>query len=259
MVHRYAAMVVGGLITVLMVLSWFHSRRGEVRVSPWWSTATFLWVCMQGAFGALTVTMKLYPAIVTLHLLGGLGLLALLAAQAQAYHHVPLRTTPILQRSLLLVGVLSVFQMALGGWVSTNYAVLACTDFPTCHGQWWPKMDFAQGYQLLRPLGQTSQGTYLPFEALTAIHMGHRLGAAVVAAALLILVWQLWSMQTPAFRRWAAILGALLVWQLVSGLSNVVLGWPLVAALAHTGGAAGLVVALTLIGASLETDKRRST
>jgi heme a synthase len=250
MIHRYAAMVVGVLITVLMGLSWWHARRREVQVAPWWATVTFLWVCLQGAFGALTVTMKLYPAIVTLHLLGGLGLLVLLVAQAQAYDPAPLQAARGLRRGLLVVGVLCILQMALGAWVSTNYAVLACTDFPTCQGQWWPPMDFQQGYQLLRPLGQTRQGGYLPFEALTAIHMGHRLGAVVVTVALIALAWRLWSQQLPALRRWAVIVLALLLWQLISGLSNVVLGWPLFAALAHTGGAAGLVVALTWMGST---------
>lgn len=259
MVHRYAAMVVGALITVLMVMSWLHWRRRQVEVSPWWATITFFWVCMQGAFGALTVTMKLYPAIVTLHLLGGLGLLVLLAAQSQAYYHEPLVGHAGLRRILLITGLLSTVQIALGAWVSTNYAVLACTDFPTCQGQWWPAMDFAQGYQLLRPLGQTSEGGYLSFQALTAIHMGHRLGAVVLTFALLTLIWKLWTQPSPMFKRWSVILLGLLTWQLVSGLSNVVLGWPLVAALAHTGGAAGLVVALTLIGTRLRTGEPATT
>jgi heme a synthase len=110
-------------------------------------------------------------------------------------------------------------------------------------------MEFGHAFELLRPLGRTRDGGYLPFEALTAIHMVHRFGAAAVTVSLLALVWALWRQQRQgtAFRRWAAILGALLLWQLLSGLGNVVLGWPLAAALAHTGGAAGLVVALTLL------------
>ena len=285
MIHRYAATVVGALITLLMVLSWRHARRKDWPVSPWWATLTFVWVCLQGAFGALTVTMKLYPAIVTLHLLGGLGLLVLLTWQAEGYARAAAleegslpeadHPTPSFPRrressaganlvasssasttvssglrvSIAVVFVLCILQITLGGWVSTNYAVLACTDFPTCQGQWWPPMDWAHGFQVLRPLGLTRAGGGLPFEALTAIHMVHRLGAVVLSLAVLILVWRLWRLGANQHRRWAWVLMGLLAWQLLSGLSNVVLGWPLLAALAHTGGAAAWVIVLTMMWA----------
>src|SRR3954471_16708989 len=128
MVHRYLATGVGVLIVVLAVMSWRQARRGHAAISPWWAAATLLWVCLQGAFGALTVTMKLYPAIVTAHLLGGIGLMVLLAAQTEAYAPRPLVLPRPLQRGVLAVFVLSWVQVALGGWVSTNYAVLACSD-----------------------------------------------------------------------------------------------------------------------------------
>ena len=104
MMHRYLATGVGALIVVLAAASWLAARRGRAAISPWWPTLTLAWVCVQGAFGALTVTMKLYPAIVTLHLLGGLGLLALLAVQSQGYQRRPLslpagRCTPASPRS----------------------------------------------------------------------------------------------------------------------------------------------------------------
>jgi cytochrome c oxidase assembly protein subunit 15 len=140
--------------------------------------------------------------------------------------------------------VLVVLQIALGGWVSTNYAVLACRDFPTCQGQWWPTMDFAQGFTLRRELGETAQGGYLPFAALTAIHMTHRLAAVLVLAALGALAWALARSGDAALRRFAAALAALALLQLATGLSNVVLGWPLLAAVLHTGGAAALAMVL---------------
>ena len=117
-------------------------RRRRVGASPWWALATLAWVIAQGAFGALTVTMKLYPAIVTLHLLGGLGLLVLLALQDQAFAPRRLRCRPACAAASGLVAGLRSLQVALGGWVSTNYAVLACSEFPTCQGRWWPPMDF---------------------------------------------------------------------------------------------------------------------
>jgi len=246
MVHRYLAAAVGVLIIVMTLASWTAAprvRRGDVP-SPWWPTATLVWVCLQGAFGALTVTMKLYPAIVTAHLLGGLALIALLAAQDQAFAPRPLVLPRTLWRGAWVVALLTLVQIALGGWVSTNYAVLACTDFPTCHGSWWPAMDFTHGFALQRELGSTADGGWLPFAALTAIHYTHRLAAYVVLTALALVAWRLHAAGQPRFALGFALVA---LWQLASGLSNVVLGWPLVAAVAHTGGAAALVMLLTAL------------
>jgi cytochrome c oxidase assembly protein subunit 15 len=263
MIHRYLATAVGVLITVMTVTAWALHRRlnrplhAGALLSPWWPTATLVWVCLQGLFGALTVTMKLYPAIVTTHLLGGLGLLVLLALQAEGYRQREGRShvgffddtaRPSAWRAaVMLLAVLSGLQIALGGWVSTNYAVLACTDFPTCHGQWWPTMDFAEGFALRRHLGLNAQGSTLEMDALTAIHYTHRLMAYVVLAALLAMAWALWRLAAPAARRWALFLVGVALWQAATGVSNVVLGWPLLAAVSHTGGAAVLVVGLATL------------
>jgi cytochrome c oxidase assembly protein subunit 15 len=126
--------------------------------------------------------------------------------------------------------------------VSTNYAVLACRDFPTCQGSWWPLMHFSEGFTLWRELGLNRSGDAIAFPALTAIHYVHRLAAYVVLLALLWMAKRLWSV--PGMRGTASALLLLALWQLASGLSNVVLEWPLVAAVAHTGGAAALVIVL---------------
>jgi cytochrome c oxidase assembly protein subunit 15 len=253
MIHRYFAMTVGALIVVMTVEAWRMHLRSQARSSsapsPWWPTATLMWVIVQGAFGALTVTMRLVPAIVTLHLLLGLGLLAMLAVQAERARGAALAVAASTRRVAWVFALLLVMQVALGGWVSTNYAVLACRDFPTCQGQWWPPMDFGEGFTLARELGRSGGGdSYLPFAALTAIHVAHRAGALVLLLAIAALSLALWRETTPGSRRFAIWFAALGVWQLASGLSNVVLGWPLVAALAHVGGAAGLtVVTATLL------------
>ncbi len=171
MIHRYLATAVGVLIIVMTAVSWLERRR--LAISPWWPTVTLIWVCLQGAFGALTVTMKLFPAIVTMHLLGGLILLALLRAQsvwlgAGAAGVGSAANVPRL--AIWLVFGLLWCQVALGGWVSTNYAVLACRDFPTCQGSWWPAMDFLRGFEFWRELGESRSGDASPFAALTAIH-----------------------------------------------------------------------------------------
>jgi cytochrome c oxidase assembly protein subunit 15 len=147
----------------------------------------------------------------------------------------------------LAVALLCAIQIALGGWVSTNYAVLACSDFPRCQGEWWPAMDFAQGFHLRRDLGVAAGGGYLPFAALTAIHYVHRLMAYLVLLALAGLAWRFAARGDPESRRWALAFAGVAVWQLASGLSNVLLDWPLLGAVAHTAGAAALVVMLTLL------------
>ncbi|HYW58544.1 MAG TPA: COX15/CtaA family protein [Polaromonas sp.] len=255
MIHRYLATAVGVLIMTLAIATWWARRRaasdgaGVAQVLPLWlPLATLFWVCIQGAFGALTVTMKLFPLIVTLHLLGGLLLLALLQAQAVRYAQVQggqVQTSLSRRVWVLLIAtfVLLWFQIALGGWVSTNYAVLACTDFPACQGSLWPMMDFSQGFTFWRALGAGAEGGNISFQALTAIHYVHRLAAYVVFTALLLLAWQLG--RVPAMRRYAMWIGGLALWQFATGLGNVLLGWPLAAAVSHTGGAAALVVALT--------------
>ncbi len=247
MLHRYLATAVGVLIVVMTAMAWRLRLAGSTSLWPWWPTFTLAWVIAQGAFGALTVTMKLYPAIVTLHLLGGIGLLVLLALQDQVFAPKPLRLPLGLSLLAWLTAALVVVQIALGGWVSTNYAVLACREFPLCQGQWWPPMDFAHAFTVQRALGQTAAGAYLPFEALTAIHMTHRIAAIVVLGAMAWLAWRLIAAQERALRRFGAGIAALAALQLATGLSNVVLGWPIVAALLHTGGAAVLAVLLALL------------
>jgi cytochrome c oxidase assembly protein subunit 15 len=134
-------------------------------------------------------------------------------------------------------------QIALGGWVSTNYAVLACTDFPQCQASWWPSMDFEQGFEIWRELGLTAKGEVINFAALTAIHYVHRLAAYVVLPLLGVLAWRLNAVLTLRHSsRWIAALTGL---QLATGLSNVLLDWPLLAAVLHTGGAAALLVVVT--------------
>lgn len=238
MIHRYLAMAVGLLILIAAVAGWL--KRRELPHSPWWGAATLVWVIVQGLFGKYTVTLKLYPAIVTLHLLGGMVLLLLLVLQHESFRDRPLAGAWARGWIGAVLGVV-LMQVALGGWVSTNYAVLACSGFPTCNGQWWPAMDAAHGFTLLRELGRAGHGGYLPFEALVAIHMAHRGFAIVAVVVVLGLAGALWRAGTPVGRRFAAALLGLLAAQVLSGLSNIVLGWPIVAALGHSAGAAALV------------------
>ncbi len=191
--------------------------------------------------------MKLQPVIVTIHLLLGMGLLALLAWLAARQN--PHADVAPAGRSLRLPAALAMavlfMQIALGGWVSTNYAALACTDLPTCHGVWLPEMDFDNGFTLWRDLGKTADGEYLPFAALTAIHWTHRVFALVAVA---VIGWAgLRALRVEGLRKTAIWLLAALVLQIVIGVSTVYLNWPLALAVAHNGCAALLVLLLSML------------
>jgi len=248
MLHRYLAMGVGLLIVVMVVLAWLRARGRSQK--PWLTTALLGLVCLQGAFGAWTVTLKLQPVIVTTHLLLGMLLLAMLiwhaALLAERPADLPLGSALRLRPLVWLASALLVLQIALGGWVSTNYAVLACNQFPMCQGLWVPEMDFESGFHLWRELGRTADNSgYISLAALTAIHWVHRtiaLPVVLVLAGLCVAAWHL-----AALRFWLRWLAFLLAAQLITGVANVLLGWPLLAAVLHNAGAAGLVVVLVML------------
>nr|WP_231879275.1 COX15/CtaA family protein [Collimonas arenae] len=217
------------------------------RYSPWPPTFLFLLVCVQGAFGAWTVTQKLQPVIVTTHLLLGLTLLATMAwLGARQNDHAPVAPAGASLVKPAMIGLaLLIVQIALGGWVSTNYAALACTDFPLCHGALVPQMDFANGFTLWRHLGMTADGDFLTFQALTAIHWTHRSFAFVVIAVIAWLAWK--ALHIAGLKntgRWLLIIVGL---QLLTGLSTIYFNWPLAIAVVHNGGAALLLVLLVML------------
>jgi cytochrome c oxidase assembly protein subunit 15 len=254
MIHRYLAMGIGVLIMALMAKAWLQWRRTKSDAfAPALPTALFLFVCLQGAFGAWTVTLKLQPVIVTIHLLLGMGLLALLTwmggredylvkPQPAGGDAVALRKVRALA---LMSAVLLAVQIALGGWVSTNYATLACSDFPLCNGRLVPAMDFEHGFTLWRELGKTAAGHYLPFAALTAIHWVHRNFALVVVAGLGWTAWSAW--RHPALRPTARLIAIVLAAQAASGIATVFFSFPLAIAVMHNAGAALLVLLVTML------------
>lgn len=262
MLHRYVAAGLGLIVIALAVMatrlsrrSWTPERpvsgeRGRCAVAPpgvalaWFTLA---WIILQGIFGAWTVTLKLKPLVVTAHLLGGVILFALLLAQAvRVVGHPPLAPAAARLRFAALAALALLFvQIALGGWVSTNYATLVCRDFPMCQGAWWPEMDFAAGFELWRSLGVTGSGEALPFQALTAIHYAHRLFAYLVIAVIVALAWRVRRIQGLA--NLGRGLLAVLALQVLTGLTNIFLDWPLAAAVLHTGGATALVGLLLML------------
>lgn len=252
MIHRYWATAVGALIVALLFLSWSEwrkTRREEFK--PTMPLILFVAVCVQGAFGAWTVTLKLQPVIVTIHLLLGMGLLAMIAWLGARQDSAHAGITPValpmdsMRRWAIASLAILFVQIALGGWVSTNYATLACTDFPLCNGKVVPDMDFEHGFTLWRELGKTAAGHYLPFSALTAIHWVHRNSAFVVLA---VLGWTAWRASRHAgMGANAKGIAALLVLQAASGIATVYLDFPLAIAVLHNAGAAVLVLLVTML------------
>lgn len=244
MIHRYLAACLGLLIIAIAVQSWRLRRiRGS---SPAIAAALVGVVVFQGLLGKWTVTLLLKPAIVTGHLLGGLTTLALLAwlglrTRAQARDGGRSGLLAAARLGLVLLAV----QIALGGWTSTNYAALACAGLPTCQGEWWPAMDFANAFHVFRELGMTADGGLLTQQALVAIHWSHRVGAALIGGYLCLLGALL--MRHHEHRVAGAALVAAVAIQLALGIANVMLSLPLGLAVAHNAGAALLVILLVAI------------
>ena len=247
MVHRYFAGALGLLVLAIVIVAW--RQRGQTQGGMALPLVLLAMIVFQSLLGMWTVTHLLKPVIVTAHLLGGMTTLALLvwlwrrenAKPRQAYS-VPVQH---LRTAAMLGLVLVLIQIALGGWVSANYAALACSDFPTCQGLWLPPMDFAQGFTLHRNLGETASGEFLSLHALTAIHWAHRLMALIVTLFLLVLAFRLFRIS--GYTGIAMMLLVTLAAQVLLGVSNVLFSLPLPVAVAHNVGAALLLAGMVML------------
>lgn len=256
MVHRYLAMIVGSLIAAIMFSAW-RNRRAFAQ-SPGLATGLAMLVIFQAALGAWTVTMLLKPAIVTSHLMGGMAIFALLAWLAlrqdatarKAQGNAP--AAGIMRVVAAAALMVLIAQIVLGGWVSTNYAALACADFPTCQGMWMPEMKFADAFHVIRPLGVGPDGQLLTLEALRAIHWTHRVGALVTA---LVLGGFAVLLLRRAEGKLGGVLLGLLGLQIALGIANVLASLPLPLAVAHNGVAALLLGWMVLINYRLNVNR----
>ncbi|MGE0031795.1 MAG: heme A synthase [Steroidobacteraceae bacterium] len=247
MVHRYIVGALGILVLALAALSvWNRRDPAQPRVLPW---VIVVLLVLQALLGMWTVTLLLKPLIVTLHLLGGLATLALLWWLALPPERRELKAAerPVRRLAIAAFAVL-VAQIALGGWTSTNYAAAACADFPSCHGKWWPDMDFKNGFVLWRGLGIDYEGGVLDTPARVAIHYSHRLGAYLTGLVLLLLVLGAWRRAQTALTRGAAtaVLVAVAL-QILIGMNLIWQGWPLWLGTSHNAGAALLVLAMVAL------------
>ena len=254
MAHRYLAGTLGLFVLLIFVLGW--KARNEIKSSPYTSSFLLLLIGFQAMLGMWTVTMLLKPAIVSGHLLGGMSTLALLSWLAHrhwGYYSDSIVTCQRLRLAIRLALVLLFMQIFLGGWTSTNYAALACTDFPTCHGAWVPDMDFSDAFHMVRELGLSKDGSALSLASLTAIQWTHRVGALVsfiYLGALGLTTLKYWQLQ-----RWSFLLLGALITQIALGISNLVLHLPLVLAVAHNFTAALLVIIVVLLNSKISGGK----
>lgn len=250
MIHRYLAGILGLLILTIAIFS--YKIRDQLRVRLILPFSILVLVIFQAALGMWTVTELLKPAIVTLHLMGGMTILGLLTYMTHR-HIGTVSNTIILNpgiKPLIRFGFVLLFiQIMLGGWTSTNYAALACTDFPTCHGELIPDMDFSNGFNIFRELGETASGEGLSIEALQAIQWVHRVGAIILTIYFLYISWLLKAYPSASFYR--NILVLVLFLQVIIGIANLVLYLPLFLATLHNFTAALLVIIYTIINSRI--------
>ncbi len=239
-VHRYFAAALGLLAIFLVYLSF---RKTNDKSIQGWSCFLLIFICLQGTFGYLTVSLKLLPIIVTIHLFGGFTTLLLLyfiylkSRNFEIFNQINISNLKVISGIALAV---LIFQIFLGVWTSTNYASLACADFPTCQGSYLPEMDFKNGFNLNQEVGPNYLYGLLDNPARVAIHYSHRISALLVTFIFLILMSRLWFSEAAPL---ASTLGILLLTQITLGVINVVYVLPLYVAIAHNLVAACLLLA----------------
>jgi cytochrome c oxidase assembly protein subunit 15 len=254
MAHRYLAGMLGLIVSAIFLLAW--KTRNEIKCSLWTPSFLLVLISFQAMLGMWTVTMLLKPAIVSAHLLGGMSTLAVLTWLA--HRHWGHYSASIVKSTRLRVAIrfalfVLFMQIFLGGWTSTNYAALACTDFPTCHGVWVPEMDFKDAFHMVRELGQSVNGGVLSLASITAIQWTHRVGALVTMIYLGVLalnVLKYWQL-----KRMGIVLLIALCTQIGLGIANLILHLPLVLAVAHNLTAALLVIILVVLNSKITVAK----
>ncbi len=249
-VHRYFAAALGFLAILLVYFAFKYQLPKKIKAI---TSFLLFFICCQGLFGYLTVSLKLLPIIVTGHLFGGFFTLSL-------FFYLFLKTTDGIKNHnighLKVIGGIALFalivQIFLGVWTSTNYASLACADFPTCQGKLIPEMDFSEGFNLAQEVGPNYLYGLLDNEARVAIHYSHRISAIVLTIIFLILISRLWFSSAAPL---ASTIGVILVTQISLGIMNVVYVLPLYIAIAHNLVAALLLLATLMVNLVIWKDE----
>ena len=249
-IHRYFAAALGFLAILLVYFAFKYQLPKKIKAI---TSFLLFFICCQGLFGYLTVSLKLLPIIVTGHLFGGFFTLSL-------FFYLFLKTTDGIKNHnighLKVIGGIALFalivQIFLGVWTSTNYASLACADFPTCQGKLIPEMDFREGFNLAQEVGPNYLYGLLDNEARVAIHYSHRISAIVLTIIFLILISRLWFSSAAPL---ASTIGVILVTQISLGIMNVVYVLPLYIAIAHNLVAALLLLATLMVNLVIWKDE----
>ena len=243
-VHRYFAATLGLFAIFLVYLSFKQNENKNIRL---WTIGLLIFICCQGIFGYLTVSLKLLPIIVTGHLFGGFTTLTLffyIFLKSSNFEILNKMKIPNLKLIAGLAFFILIFQIFLGVWTSTNYASLACADFPTCQGSYLPEMDFKNGFNLNQEVGPNYLYGLLDNPSRVAVHYSHRVTAILVTLIFLILMSKLWFTNAAPL---ASTLGILLITQISLGIINVVYVLPLYVAIAHNLVAATLLLTIFTI------------
>ena len=238
-VHRYFAAALGFLAIIMVYYSFKQNENRNIRR---WTIGLLIFICCQGLFGYLTVSLLLLPIIVTAHLFGGfttLTLFFLIFLMSGKFDFLEKMAIPKLKTIAGIALAVLLFQIFLGVWTSTNYASLACADFPTCQGSYMPEMDFKNGFNLNQEVGPNYLYGLLDNPSRVAIHYSHRVSAILVTIVFLILISKLWFSNAAPL---ASTIGIILLTQISLGIINVVYVLPLYVAIAHN-----LVAALLLL------------
>lgn len=252
MIHRYFAGTLGILVLIIALILFRKDAAGRRHIIFGVVLAGLL--IFQALLGMWTVTWQLKPIAVMGHLLGGFAVFTLLGWQWLRTLSFPQLENIRLPSGLLSLAVLAILiltgQIALGGWVSSNYAALACVDFPTCQKQWWPEMNFKEAFVLWRGLGIDYEFGVLEHPARVAIHVTHRVGALVTACVILFYALRLWHHANGSnmLRKVSGIILVLLATQIILGVLNVVLHLPLLNAVLHN--AVALILLFSMVSSA---------
>ena len=251
MVHRYLATSLGLFTIVIAVLAVRNRQQGHPVKLPIFLLA---FIILQGMFGMWTVTLKLWPQVVTAHLMGGFTTFSLLwllrlrlSNDSWQLHSAELGWTKSIRPLAIASFIIVILQIALGGWLTSNYADVACPDLPTCQNEWLPAMDFATGFNLTQHIGPNYLGGNLDNEARIAIHFSHRVGAIVTTIIVLLLSISMLRQQSSRIVNLGKVLVAVLCLQVVLGLSNVYFNFPISVAVAHNIIGATLLITMVTV------------
>ena len=258
---------VASVLLTMAVLTWLGVKQGSSK-QPFKLPAFLLaFIILQGLFGMWTVTLKLWPQVVTSHLMGGFTTFSLLWLlllrlrknywQLSARHLAAAKT---LRRWAVASLVVVVAQVALGGWTTSNYAAVACPELPTCQGQWLPPMDMAQGFNIAQSIGPNYLGGTMNNEARVAIHFSHRVGAIITTVLLIAMIVLLKRrIATRESAQLAAVIGIVLALQVALGLGNILFHFPVSVAVAHNLGGALLLITMVTLNYRLYTARPLET